>query len=71
MFPGLADALVAYPVTTGGNELAIRRELFRHQFAADVPASQAALMGATLQPVTQAALSEGLPTDRPASKHLP
>ena len=73
MFPGsgLADALVAYPVATGGNELAIRLELFHHPFAADVPASQAALMGATPRPVTQAALSEGLPTDTPAWKHLP
>jgi pimeloyl-ACP methyl ester carboxylesterase len=73
MFPGsgLADALVAYPVATDGNELAIRRELFDHQFVADVPASQAALMGATQRPVTEAALSEGLPTDTPAWKHLP
>ena len=73
MFPGssLADALVAYPVATGGNELAIRQEAFHHQFAADVPASQAALMGATQRPVTEAALSEGLPTNTPAWNHLP
>ena len=37
MFPGstLGDALAAYPVTTGGNELMIRQELFHHQFAAE------------------------------------
>src|ERR671911_1597384 len=66
MFPGsgLADALVAYPVATGGNELAIRRELFHHPFAADVPASQAALMGATPRPVTQAASPRGCPPTR-------
>jgi pimeloyl-ACP methyl ester carboxylesterase len=72
-FPGstLADALVAYPVSTGGNEFAIKSEAFHHQFAADVPAAQAALMGATQRPVTQAALAEGLPTDAPAWKNLP
>jgi pimeloyl-ACP methyl ester carboxylesterase len=67
----LGDALVAYPVTSGGNELVIRRDLFHHQFAADVPEAQASLMAATQRPVTQAALSEGLPTDRPAWKDIP
>jgi len=73
MFPGssLGDALTAYPVTTGGDEVAIRRELFHHQFAADVPGGQAALMAATQRPVTLAALSDGLPTDGPAWKHIP
>jgi pimeloyl-ACP methyl ester carboxylesterase len=73
MFPGstLADALTAYPVASGGNELAIRRDAFHHQFAADVPAEQAALMAATQRPVTEAALTEGLPTDTPAWQRLP
>jgi pimeloyl-ACP methyl ester carboxylesterase len=73
MFPGstLGDALTAYPVSTGGNELAIRQEIFHHQFAADVPAAQAALMGATQRPATEAALTDGLPTDTPAWQHLP
>jgi pimeloyl-ACP methyl ester carboxylesterase len=72
-FPGssLADALVAYPVSSGGNEFALKPEMFHHQFAADVPAAQAALMGATQRPVTAAALSEGLPTDAPAWKQIP
>lgn len=41
MFPGstLADALVAYPVSSGGNEFAIRKEAFHQQLAADVPAA--------------------------------
>jgi pimeloyl-ACP methyl ester carboxylesterase len=67
-FPGstLGDALDAYPVTTGGNELAIKRELFQHQFAADVPSEQAALMAATQRPATEAALTEELPTTTPA-----
>lgn len=73
MFPGstLGDALVAYPVATGGDELAIKPALFHHQFAADVPAGEAALMAATQRPVTQAALSEGLPTATPAWKNVP
>ena len=72
-FPGstLGDTLAAYPVSTGGNELAIKPELFHHQFAADVPTGQAALMAATQRPVTQAALSDGLPTATPAWKHIP
>jgi pimeloyl-ACP methyl ester carboxylesterase len=73
MFPGstLGDALVAHPVATGGNEFAIKPTLFHHQFAADVPAGTAALMAATQRPVTEAALSEGLPTATPAWKHIP
>jgi hypothetical protein len=36
MFPGstLAEALVAYPVSSGGNEFAISQEAFHRQFAA-------------------------------------
>lgn len=67
----LGEALAAYPVATGGNELAIRRDMFRHQFAADVSAQEAAIMAATQRPVTEAALSEGLPTSRPAWKDIP
>lgn len=73
MFPGstLGDALIAYPVATGGDEFAIRKEVFHHQFAADVSPRQAALMGATQRPVTQTALADGLPTERPAWKDIP
>jgi pimeloyl-ACP methyl ester carboxylesterase len=73
MFPGstLAENLVAYPVATGGNELAIRQDVFRQQFAADVPEAQAAVMAATQRPATEAALSEPLATDAPAWRHLP
>ena len=72
-FPGstLGEALTAYPVSTGGNEFAIRKDAFHHQFAADVPAEQAAQMYATQRPVTEAALSAGLPTDQPAWKTIP
>ncbi|TQJ30312.1 alpha/beta fold hydrolase [Microbacterium sp. SLBN-146] len=67
----LGDALAAYPLADGGTEFAIRAELFPHQFAADVPAAEAALMSATQRPITQAALTEPLPTDRPAWKDIP
>jgi pimeloyl-ACP methyl ester carboxylesterase len=72
-FPGgtLGDALDAYPVSGGGNEFVIRREVFHDQFAADVPNSLTAVMAAVQRPVTQAALVEGLPTDKPAWTTLP
>jgi pimeloyl-ACP methyl ester carboxylesterase len=72
-FPGstLGDALTAYPVATGGIELVIRQDVFHQQFAADVPAEQAALMAATQRPVTQTALTDGLPTNTPAWKTIP
>ncbi|TCC31001.1 alpha/beta fold hydrolase [Kribbella speibonae] len=72
-FPGstLGDALNAYPVSTGGNELAIRKDVFRQQFCADVPADQAALMAATQRPATEAALTGVLPTSTPAWKTIP
>ena len=73
MFPGstLSDAAVAYPVSTGGNEFAIRQDAFHQHFAADVPAAQAAVMGTTQRPATEAALSDALPTDAPAWRHVP
>jgi pimeloyl-ACP methyl ester carboxylesterase len=72
-FPGgtLGAALTAYPVSTGGNELAIRPDAFHHQFAADVPADRAAVMAATQRPVTEAALTAGLPTGTPAWRTIP
>lgn len=60
-FPGstLGPALAATPLSNGdGNDLSIRHEAFRSQFAADVPESSAALMAATQRPVTEAALSD-------------
>jgi pimeloyl-ACP methyl ester carboxylesterase len=73
MFPGstLGENLVAYPVSTGGNELVIRQDVFRQQFCADVPEAQATVMAATQRPVTEAALTEPLPTDAPAWRQLP
>lgn len=72
-FPGstLGGAIAAYPVSTGGNELVIRPEVFGEQFAADVDDDLAALMAATQRPVTEAALTEDLPTSTPAWRTIP
>lgn len=72
-FPGstLGEALAAYPVATGGNEFAIRRDVFRAQFAADVPVEIAGLMGATQRPVTEKALTEPVAASTPAWKTVP
>jgi pimeloyl-ACP methyl ester carboxylesterase len=72
-FPGstLGGAIAAYPVSTGGNELVIRPEVFGEQFAADVDDDLATLMAATQRPVTEAALTEDLPTATPAWRTVP
>ncbi|MEV5607460.1 alpha/beta hydrolase [Streptomyces sp. NPDC052225] len=63
-YPGstLPDALdpVTYQQADGttATDLYIRQAAFRHQFAADVPAAQAALMAAAQRPVAQSALEE-------------
>ena len=63
-FPGstLADSLDPVPITNAdgstGTDLYIKQDKFRQQFAADVPANQAALMAMTQRPITQAALDE-------------
>lgn len=72
-FPGstLGEALTAYPVSSGGNELAIRQEAYPQQFAADVDEDLATLMAATQRPVTEAALTDNLPTTSPAWRTIP
>jgi pimeloyl-ACP methyl ester carboxylesterase len=72
-FPGstLGEALVSYPLSLGGVDLAIAKDVFHQQFAADVPAAEAAVMAATQRPVTQAALTDGLPTTAPAWRTIP
>ena len=72
MFPGstLGSTLAPPVVLPDGNkDLYIQRNLFPAQFAADVPAPQAALMAATQRPITEAALNEATVT--PAWKTLP
>ena len=60
-FPGSTlGAALAAPVklTDGGVDLYIQQARFPQQFAADVPAAEAAVMAATQRPVAQAALVE-------------
>jgi pimeloyl-ACP methyl ester carboxylesterase len=71
-FPGgtLGAALAApVPLAGGKNDLYIDQAKFGAQFAADVPASEARLMGATQRPITDAALNE--PAGVPAWKSIP
>ncbi|HEY9290747.1 MAG TPA: alpha/beta hydrolase [Microlunatus sp.] len=72
-FPGstLGEALTAYPLRSGGNEFTIRLDVFAEQFAADVPKSVSGVMARTQRPVTEYALSEGLPTKRPGWRSCP
>jgi len=60
-FPGSSlGPTLAPPVALadGGKDLYIEQDKFRAQFAADVPAAQAALMSAGQRPITDAALHE-------------
>ncbi|MFF9018895.1 alpha/beta fold hydrolase [Streptomyces eurythermus] len=63
-YPGssLAETTVTqtYPLPDGGtgDELVIRQDLFRHQFAAGVPRTTADTMAAGQRPITVAALNE-------------
>jgi pimeloyl-ACP methyl ester carboxylesterase len=71
-FPGstLAETLVQYPVSTGGNEVAIGQDAYHAQFCADVPDDLATLMARTQRPITEQALGDGL-TGEPAWRSLP
>jgi pimeloyl-ACP methyl ester carboxylesterase len=61
----LGEALNATPLSGGGAEFTIRRSVFHEQFAADVPARVAGLMGATQRPVTEAALRDTVQSPKP------
>jgi len=70
-FPGstLGDALTQVALPDGNQDLYIQTDKFHAQFAADVPAAQAAEMAATQRPVTLAALQE--PARNASWKTLP
>lgn len=70
-FPGstLGGTLATVPLADGSTDLYIRREEYRGQFAADVPAARAALMAATQRPLRDVALNEG--SGAPAWKDVP
>jgi pimeloyl-ACP methyl ester carboxylesterase len=60
-FPGstLGPALAPpVPLPGGGNDLYILQDKFHAQFAADLPASDAAVMAVTQRPATEAAFAE-------------
>jgi pimeloyl-ACP methyl ester carboxylesterase len=63
-YPGSTLPAALDPVTykqadgTTATDLYIQQDKFHHQFAADVPAAQAALMAAEQRPIAQAALEE-------------
>ncbi|NJP31935.1 alpha/beta fold hydrolase [Micromonospora thermarum] len=59
-FPGstLGGTLAPVALGDGTSDLYIRQDLFRGQFAADVPAREAALMAATQRPIRDRALTE-------------
>jgi pimeloyl-ACP methyl ester carboxylesterase len=66
----LGDALRPVPRSNGTTDLYIDREVFHEQFAADVPAPEAARMAATQRPVTLEALQEPA-GERPLWTELP
>ncbi|GAA0250355.1 alpha/beta hydrolase [Actinomadura nitritigenes] len=67
----LGDALVGYPVASGGNEFRIDEEKYHQQFCADLDAEEAALMAATQRPVTERALGAALEVSEPAWRTKP
>ncbi|WP_062430783.1 alpha/beta fold hydrolase [Herbidospora daliensis] len=54
----LADALVSYPVATGGREFRIDPARFQQQFCHDVDPESAAVMAVLQRPVTERALTD-------------
>jgi pimeloyl-ACP methyl ester carboxylesterase len=65
----LGDTLNAVPVGDGSADLYIRQAQFHDQFAADVPAAEAAVLAATQRPLRDVALREG--SGPPAWPSLP
>jgi pimeloyl-ACP methyl ester carboxylesterase len=61
LLPGstLGDTLDAIPLGDGSADLYIRQDRFHEQFAADVPAAEAAVLAATQRPLCDVALREG------------
>lgn len=56
----LAETLARVPLADGGTDTYIAQEKYHHQFCADLPAEQAAVLAVTQRPVTEAALFEPL-----------
>jgi pimeloyl-ACP methyl ester carboxylesterase len=60
LVPGstLGETLTSVPLAGGGADSYIAQDRYHAQFAADLPADQAAIMAVTQRPVTEAGLSE-------------
>ena len=69
-FPGstLADTLVQYPLSTGGNEVAIGQDQYHAQFCADSSDDVAALMARTQRPITEGAWAASSPATPPGDR---
>jgi pimeloyl-ACP methyl ester carboxylesterase len=66
----LAETLERVPLADGSTDTYIAAEKFHHQFAADLPAEESALMAVTQRPVTEGALFE--PSgDKPLWRSMP
>lgn len=59
----LADTLTTVPLGDGSTDTSIAQDRYHHQFCADLPAEQAALMAVSQRPVTAGALNEPLGGD--------
>lgn len=70
-FPGstLPDVLEFVPQSDGTNDIYIRQDAFHRQFAADLPAEEAALNAAAQRPLSDTALNE--PSGEPAWRTVP
>lgn len=71
LYPGstLGETLATVSLPDGTTDLYIRQVEYHGQFAADVPAEQAALMAATQRPLRDVALNEG--AGQPAWREIP
>jgi len=65
----LGETLVPIKLPDGNTDLYIRQDVYRAQFAADSPASEAAIMAVGQRPIVERALNE--PSGEPAWKTVP
>jgi pimeloyl-ACP methyl ester carboxylesterase len=65
----LGDTLVSVKLSDGNTDLYIRQDRYRAQFAADSPASEAAIMAVGQRPIVESALNEA--SGEPAWKTVP
>jgi pimeloyl-ACP methyl ester carboxylesterase len=66
-FPGstLTETLLTVPLANSSNDVYIQQDKYHQQFAADVPAEEAAQMAVTQRPIVDGAFTEERPLGRP------